>query len=300
MLPQWSREDLAKIFRAHTVIRVSGTDYTVIYQDLGKPGFHRTGSKDPTWQAEAVLHDHSLPELHVVLSGKGGLLLSCGERLSLEPGDCLLIGKRVKHVLSGEGGRPMTRFEVQLNWDPDRGDRPFPRFLEETRIRLWHGCGELVSLANTIGDEGDRGLPGGRARLQAHLTLMLTELMLLSGAREPEEDRKDGVSMETVDLMAIDNILAKNHSFTAEELARCLHISERQLYRLLKKYSGESFKQKLVGYRIETAKELLNTTALAVEEVAVRVGYDNISSFTRAFRKAVGTTPGAFRNQKTN
>jgi AraC family transcriptional regulator len=47
--------------------------------------------------------------------------------------------------------------------------------------------------------------------------------------------------------------------------------------------------------RIEHAKTLLATRAHSVTEIGMAVGYSETSSFTAAFRKAVGLTPSAYR-----
>lgn len=47
--------------------------------------------------------------------------------------------------------------------------------------------------------------------------------------------------------------------------------------------------------RIEKAKEILSTTRYRIIDVAMQVGYNNSSSFTRAFRTVVGITPNQYR-----
>ena len=48
---------------------------------------------------------------------------------------------------------------------------------------------------------------------------------------------------------------------------------------------------------MERAKELLLTTDLPVEEIAVRTGYGDRGQFFRQFKSVVGTTPKVFRDQ---
>jgi len=49
--------------------------------------------------------------------------------------------------------------------------------------------------------------------------------------------------------------------------------------------------------RIEEAKQMLETDALPVDDVAAAVGYDDASSFRRIFKRSVGLTPAAYRKK---
>ena len=50
--------------------------------------------------------------------------------------------------------------------------------------------------------------------------------------------------------------------------------------------------------RIDRAKNLLQRPALSVTEIAVRIGFRETSSFTRAFRKFTGLTPTEYRRHR--
>ena len=49
-------------------------------------------------------------------------------------------------------------------------------------------------------------------------------------------------------------------------------------------------------WRLHLAQDLLATTDLSVAAVARRVGYDAEEAFSRAFRRAYGEPPGAWRS----
>lgn len=49
---------------------------------------------------------------------------------------------------------------------------------------------------------------------------------------------------------------------------------------------------------MEKAAELLRGTQLSIREIAVKVGYAGGNYFCKAFRRTVGTSPGAFRSGK--
>jgi AraC-like DNA-binding protein len=78
-----------------------------------------------------------------------------------------------------------------------------------------------------------------------------------------------------------------------EEVAALLHVSPRTLKRRLAA-EGTAFSELLEAQRRERALLLLSSE-LPLEHVAERVGYSDMSNFTRAFRRWTGATPGAFR-----
>jgi len=48
----------------------------------------------------------------------------------------------------------------------------------------------------------------------------------------------------------------------------------------------------------ETARRLLGESALSTAAIAERVGYQSEAAFSKAFKKAVGTGPGAYRRAR--
>lgn len=79
-----------------------------------------------------------------------------------------------------------------------------------------------------------------------------------------------------------------------DEVAKRLCTSSRTLKRRLQQ-QGVSFQQLLDEVRQREAVRLLENPTLSVEEVANRIGYSSSANFTRAFRKWLGNTPGAYR-----
>ena len=58
---------------------------------------------------------------------------------------------------------------------------------------------------------------------------------------------------------------------------------------------GRSPIRYLTEWRMHLAQDLLASTDLAVAAVARRVGYDAEEAFSRAFKRACGSAPGAWR-----
>jgi AraC-like DNA-binding protein len=80
-------------------------------------------------------------------------------------------------------------------------------------------------------------------------------------------------------------------------LARRAHVSTAHFSRCFKETFGETPHQYLQTRRIERAQELLRLTDLSVGEVCVAVGYASLGSFSATFKRTVGMSPTAWREQ---
>lgn len=79
-----------------------------------------------------------------------------------------------------------------------------------------------------------------------------------------------------------------------ESAASLLHVSGRTLKRKLQ-HSGVTYMQLLDEARIRDSTRFLADHSLSINEVALRLGYTDPASFTRAFRRWTGKTPRDWR-----
>ena len=84
-------------------------------------------------------------------------------------------------------------------------------------------------------------------------------------------------------------------------VAQKFNITSSYLSTIFKKNTGVGLQEYILSVRMEHAKMILSITNYTIEEVAVMVGYVNARSFSRAFSKYVGISPGKYKeiNQNT-
>jgi AraC family transcriptional activator of pobA len=87
---------------------------------------------------------------------------------------------------------------------------------------------------------------------------------------------------------------------SVSSLAEGLHISSRYLSDLLKQESGKTALELIHIYLISEAKNLLKTDEQSVTEIAYALGFENMSYFSRLFKKEVGISPVQFKKQLLN
>ena len=81
------------------------------------------------------------------------------------------------------------------------------------------------------------------------------------------------------------------------KLAEMVFLSPDHLARMFKRDTGETLVKYITDKRMAAAKEMLSQSDTPIYQVALQVGYDNYSYFTKAFKQKVGLSPGDYRKQ---
>ena len=87
----------------------------------------------------------------------------------------------------------------------------------------------------------------------------------------------------------------KHHTVAA--YAELLHITPKALNKRITRYSNTTPNDVIKNRIMLEAKRLLAHTQLSSKEIAYKLGYDDISYFTRFFTKQAGTAPQSFKLQ---
>jgi transcriptional regulator GlxA family with amidase domain len=82
---------------------------------------------------------------------------------------------------------------------------------------------------------------------------------------------------------------------TVSQLASMVAMSERTFIRRFREVAGMPPGHYLQRMRVDTAKRMLEQTDLPLEQIIDTIGYADVSSFRRLFKKEVAVSPGEFR-----
>jgi YesN/AraC family two-component response regulator len=83
--------------------------------------------------------------------------------------------------------------------------------------------------------------------------------------------------------------------FSLEDAARVAGVSPAWISSSFKRAFGCSLMEYVRAYRMEKARELLSETDLPLKEIADRLAFPDLPTFSKLFRKISGTSPGAYR-----
>lgn len=86
------------------------------------------------------------------------------------------------------------------------------------------------------------------------------------------------------------------HDISLTDMANEFNLAINYVGVLFKEKTGHNFKDYLNAYRIECAKQLLNTSSsIKIKDLSCEVGFVNINTFIRLFKKYVGMSPGQYQ-----
>lgn len=186
---------------------------------------------------------------------------------------------RVLTMMRRYGGRPVVPRRASFR-------HPAPRDLSEHR-RVF-GCplafGEPVDALDLDAGPLEAPLPAADPTLDAILDRQARDML----ARHPgEDDLVSRVKQAIADAI-------QGGAPDADALARRLAMSGRTLRRRLEK-EGTTYQELLDDVRAELAGAYLRNPRIKTAEVAFLLGFADVGTFYRAFRRWTGTTPLEYR-----
>jgi two-component system response regulator YesN len=84
-----------------------------------------------------------------------------------------------------------------------------------------------------------------------------------------------------------------------KEVAESICLSPKYVSRVFKQHTGQGFSQYRLKIKVREATVLLKDTGYSISQIADKLGYKNVESFIRQFKKITGITPSSCRKEKT-
>jgi AraC-like DNA-binding protein len=238
-------------------------------------------------------HSHDFDSLCLVVAGRGHCVV-VEQEYELEPMMALFLPAGTVHSLVDKVRSAMTVFVI--NFD-QRISRQQAALLDTLRLHVGprllpvHVWQSLRLILRRMLHEQNVKPP--HFELALH-TLLISVFLYLSRAalmseKQKEQDHNSSEQRVRWVLDHVANTYYQNHSLPA--VAKTARLSQRRFSTLCKNVSGQSFVAYLNGMRMRRARRLLETTELPVAAVAFQVGFEELSTFYRAFRKHFGCSP---------
>ena len=174
-----------------------------------------------------------------------------------------------------------------------------PRVLHMPGVAA-EGTSWIATFLRTVVEESNRKRPGGEAVLERMTEMLFVEILRryaatlsldqtgwLAGMRDPAVGRALALMHER-----------PKEAWTLERLGEEAALSRSTLHERFVHFIGQPPMQYLSQWRMQLAAEWLRDTDAKVVDVACEVGYENEAAFSRAFRRAVGESPGAWRRAR--
>lgn len=88
----------------------------------------------------------------------------------------------------------------------------------------------------------------------------------------------------------------ENENFGTSDLCKAMFLSRTQLFRKMKVLVNEAPANYIRKFRLQKAKELLETSELTISEIAYKSGFQTINHFTKVFKEEYGVPPSVYRH----
>ncbi|GGX89670.1 AraC family transcriptional regulator [Litchfieldella qijiaojingensis] len=143
--------------------------------------------------------------------------------------------------------------------------------------------------------------PGGEALLER-----LSETMFVELVRRYLEEMPEGQSNWLAGLRDryVGRALALLHerpgdTWTIDKLADRIGLSRSALHERFARFTGHPPMQYLTKWRMQVAAGLLRQSNAPLASIALEVGYESETAFSRAFRRETGMPPAAWRREQS-
>ncbi|HTS88917.1 MAG TPA: AraC family transcriptional regulator [Gemmatimonadales bacterium] len=258
---------------------------------------------------------------HLVMTGRCWGGLKDEPLLALEAGDVILFPHGHAHIMTGRPESAARRLPIlavpRFPGEAEFGDTTHP---DVTLVCGFFGCdlapfnplcaslprqlrlrglsdGLVGTFARQVVEETRMGRAGADSMLTRLAELMFIEVLRryleslppeqggwLAGVRDPLVGRALALLHQR-----------PGHPWTLAELATAAASSRSHLAERFTQLVGVPPMQYLTEWRMQVAAGFLTESGAKVAAVASKVGYESEAAFSRAFKKASGVSPGAWR-----
>jgi AraC-like DNA-binding protein len=204
---------------------------------------------------------------------------------------------RVEHG----GGGSETRMVCGFLESAELMSSPVFRTLPEIFVERVADQSLSASLSATVGDllaRTDATTPGTEAILSRMMELLFVEMLRRHASRLPDGSKgllaalHDPVVGRALGLIHADPA----RRWTTDSLAREAGSSRTVLGERFKALLGKPPIEYLTGWRIQIAADRLRNGRDGIARIAADIGYESEATFSRAFKRVTGMTPGHWRD----
>jgi len=210
------------------------------------------------------IHKHRYAEVHLICGGNATYNISNNENDTVHStvdGNLFLIPAGIYHnCIHKDQSASRTAFQIECDIDTFSAHK-----VDENIVQ------EFFKEIKKCGKSGDH------TKLSAYIVLFFSNFL------------NSAVSVRSItDYGYLVNEFFSDkygEDLRLPDLAKSLHLSERQTERLMIEHTGHTFKQELLSLRMKIANRLLNKSEMPLSEIAQYVGYHSYAGYWKAMKK---------------
>lgn len=243
-------------------------------------------------------HTQWCHELTFIVSGEAEFFVD-GKRFYLTDGSICICPEGAEHEIVAKTALRYTYIAFSIIPEKRQGlDKSFlfqvdKYFMSPRQLAIEDAQG-LYSIFISLLDEFYADKVYADYIIENMLRVLLAQVLRLEHGRLQQMDAKD-LNVEGVVHQAI-RYVEKNHNaqIQVQQIAEDLGYSKYYLSHAFREKTGTTIQRYMVDLRMHNAKESLRQGQYAISEVADLLGYSNLQSFSRSFKKNVGMSPSEY------
>ncbi|MDE6945209.1 MAG: helix-turn-helix domain-containing protein [Lachnospiraceae bacterium] len=253
-------------------------------------------------------HRHNYAELVYMCCGSTTHIINDTDKIVLQEGDLLFLNQTATHEIF-----PAKQDDVAVNFFilPEFFDRTLSMIEQENVLRsflistlsnhdsqityLHFQAKEILPIQNLIENMLWNLIdkkPGTNTINQVTMGLIF---MNLSVFVDSIAKNQAGNYEQDLIFRVLKYIETHYKSGTLTDISAEIKLPPYYVSRLLKKYTGQTFKELLQQQKLQQAVYLLSQTTLSADDIIDAIGYSNSSFFYRIFREKYGCSPKEYR-----
>jgi len=251
---------------------------------------------------DTVWHSHPTLQVASIIEGKIRVEFphtSC----EIDADDFLLIADGHLHRIEGEQGTQQYLGFIALTSRPESFSASAASMADLNWIRdgsrIVRGARLMRDWLAEIESYWSTGRPARKLAAQGlllRLLLRVEEADVIMIAREGYDSRSYSDHKVFEHVIRTIERLHDDSRVKVADIADACSMSQSYLYKLFQKNVGCGPKRFLQQYRVNRAIELMSTAEISISELAGLVGFPDVYSFSRLFKRITGRSPTRYRN----
>jgi AraC-like DNA-binding protein len=209
-----------------------------------------------------------------------------GDEFALAPGEAVLMDARAPSDLAGRDGAAFLGFRISRGWF-DRFDLRSPEGAWKVRASM--PLGLLCAYARRMAAAQEQERAGLARMFESHVGELLAASLIAGGAVAGGDAAALGDARYRCIVEAL-RARSGEPDLTLLAFARAIGLSERSVQAALQRH-GATFSDLLRRYRLASAHAALTRGEGGVASVAFAAGFQDLTTFNRAFKAAYAMTP---------
>ncbi|MCE5341815.1 MAG: AraC family transcriptional regulator [Planctomycetaceae bacterium] len=246
-------------------------------------------------------HSHNYLSILFVVSGHGILQLA-DKNYDLKPDTIVALNAGLLHKFSDKPKKQMTVFSIYFDVAQTGANKYIVDYLfssnEPFVLPFYYAEQTRKNLRQMLYEQLKKP-PGYKLGINHIFNITLLNIYRAKLVFSQNTDLHTNNNNARVQA-ALEYIAANSHEqFSLNDAAKMAGVSHRQFTKLCRIQAGKSFVKFLNQKRCEKARKLIIGTDASIASIAFEAGYEDLSTFYRAFKSIYKATPLSLKNKAT-